>query len=260
MEEVLRETRFGSHRLWLAAILVCCAGGLSGAQDSDTDQAQAAYREGSIAFARGDFENAAIALRRAIAIAPKNRDALFKLGRTLSRLEDWDAAIGAYERVLELHPDDAIALNNLANVYYRQDAYDEAANYYRKALEIRPDYILALYHYGWIQRHRNLADEAETLFRRCEQAEADSDRNLRTQLDCRFYLGTLRFRARDYAATRTLMEQVLGTWPKHSEARYYLGMSYLRLGLEDEGRQQLAIHRQMLRSRRNVEPIEKPID
>ena len=68
-----------------------------------------------------------------------------------------------------------------------------------------------------------------------------------------------RFRAEDYAQAATLMEQVLTTSPSHMEARYYLGRAYVRLGRTEEGKQQLAIHRQMLQAKR-IEPVERQIE
>ena len=57
---------------------------------------------------------------------------------------------------------------------------------------------------------------------------------------------------------RMVRTVVLRVHPAHLEARYYLGMAWLRLGHAEAGREQLAIHRKMLDARRKDEPIAAP--
>ena len=87
--------------------------------------------------------------------------------------------------------------------------------YYARALEARPGYFLAMNHYGWVLRQLNRPEEAELVFRRCLATPAETDRDRQTILDCRFYVGALRYRAEDHAATVTAMEEVLRHSPSH---------------------------------------------
>ena len=106
-------------------------------------------------------------------------------------------------------------------------------------------------------RELNRAEEAERWFGHCLDLSATSDRERKTRIDCLYYLGALRFRARDYERSAAIMERVLSLFPAQPEARYYLGMSYRQLGRLDEAREQLEIHNKMVRSIRRSEPIEK---
>ncbi len=212
---------------------------------------------GRSAMRARDFAGAAEAFQRAVDLRPDEVDAWFQLGLARSANDEGDAAIAAYRRVTEMDPRHAKARNNLGNVLFRRDAYEEALTWYTRALEIEPDYMLARYHQGWVLRHYNHNEEAEAAFSHCLQLTPQSSREQTTRFDCLFFAGTLRFRAEDYEAAARLMEQMLAANGGHVEARYYLGMSYRRLGRIDEAREQLEIHRRMTRAVRKDTPVEK---
>ena len=95
------------------------------------------------------------------------------------------------------------------------------------------------------------------MFTRCLELQAHSERDRRTQLDCLFFSGTMRFGAGDYEQSASIMERVVSIYANHTEARYYLGMSYRRLGRSDEARRQLEIHKELLKQKRPKSTIEK---
>jgi tetratricopeptide (TPR) repeat protein len=227
---------------------------------SRDDLAEAAALEGKQALRTRDYEAAANAFERALELRPDDLGDLLDLGRARAALLQWPEAIAAYARLIELDPRNAKALHNLANVHLRQGDYAEAALWYAKALDADPDYLLATYNYGRALTQLSRSEEAEETFNRCLELEARSDRDRRTQLDCLFFLGTLRFRAGDYEQSASVMERVVSIFGGHAEARYYLGMSYRRLGRSDEAVQQLAIHKELLKQKRPDATIEKRQD
>jgi tetratricopeptide (TPR) repeat protein len=240
-------------------ILVALLAGVSLA-GGDPEAAREAYEDAAQAMKEHDYERARASLARSAELDPEDTEALLKLGMLDSRLGLWDESVAAYEQLLERDPGHAEGLNNLGNVHYRQGHYEQATVYYAKAIEVRPDYLLALFHQGRVLRQLNRVEEAEALFARCLELPAEKDAEHRTQLDCLFYAGTLRFRAGDYDEARRTMEQVLAVYPSHAEARYYLAMAYRRLGRTKEAEEQLEIHRKILRAMRSDEPIEKRAD
>jgi len=221
------------------------------------DEAEAEYRAGLAALRSGDPSAAADAFERAVGIDPALLPAWLNLGIARARVQDWAGAIAAYESLIELEPGHAKALNNMANVYFRQGRHDQAAVWYERALAADPDYLLASFHFGWVLRELNRPEEAERHFSHCFDLEAESERERKTRLDCLFYVGALRFRARDYERAAAIMERVLAVHAAHPEARYYLGMSYRQLGRLDEARRQLEIHGKMVQMLRREEPVEK---
>lgn len=240
------------------ALLLAAAGASAGCGDSN-GSADEAYRQSVEALRERDYAAAAEAAARAVEIDPRHADALMNLGRAHSAQQNWTDAIAAYERLIELDPGEKKALNNLANVYFRQGRYDEAAVWYRKALDVDPDYLLAAFHYGWVLRQLNRLEEAERVFDHCEEIPAQDDRQRQTHVDCHFYVGTIRFRQGDYPAAAGIMEEVLRVFPGHSEARYFLGQSYMKLGRFEEAKRQLEIHREMLQALR-AKTIPEPVD
>lgn len=221
------------------------------------DAYEDAFVRGREAMRARDYTAAAAAFERATELKPGEVDAWFRLGLARSAAQQADAAIAAYGKAAELDPAHAKARNNLGNVLFRRGDYDEALTWYERALAIDPDYMLALYHQGWILRHNNLNDEAEEAFGRCLTRTPASRREQSTWFDCQFFAGTMRFRAEDYAAAAAAMEKTLQANGGHVEARYYLGMSYRRLGRMEDARRQLEIHRELTRATRGDRPIEK---
>lgn len=219
-----------------------------------------AYRAGNEALRAKRFADAVAALERAAELAPRDADCWSKLGLAYGGLQHWDRAVSAFTRALEIDPHHAKAQNNLANVHFRRGNFEAAAEAYRKAVEIKPDYVLALYHWGWVLRELNRPEESARAFERCLSLEPKNPDQEGRQLDCLFYLGALRYRTGEHQAAAAMMEQVLAAQPDHTEAHYYLGMAYRRLGRLEDAKQQLKIHQEALRAQRRAEPVEKQDD
>jgi tetratricopeptide (TPR) repeat protein len=234
--------------------VVALAGGAASAQP--VDPAEQAYRDGAAALRAEDHATAAAALERAAALRPADGRVLFLLGLARSGLRDWTGAIEAYEALLRIEPAHARGLHNLSNVHYRQGRYPEAATYYARAIEADPQYLLALFHHGRVLWQMNRAAEATGRFESCLAGRATNDEERSARLECAFYLGTLRFRARDLDGAAAILQQVLATHPRHVEAHYYLAMVYRELGRLDEARRLLDEHRRLLDAAR-PRPIEK---
>jgi tetratricopeptide (TPR) repeat protein len=234
--------------LLLLACILACACGPTGSADEEYKKAQAA-------FSAQSWDAAAAAARRATEIDARRADAWFLLGRATARQSAWSDAIAAYEKVIALEPENAKAHNNLANVYFREGRFDEAEKEYARALAIDPGYLLALFHHGWVLRQLNRDAEAEQAFRRCLEAGSPDPQAARTRGDCLFYLGTLRFRAEDYAEAARILEQVVAAMPTHAEARHQLGLAYRHLNRPADAERELNAHKELLRARRK-EPIQ----
>jgi tetratricopeptide (TPR) repeat protein len=232
----------------LVALAACAV--LSPVSASDLEDGLAALRAKR-------WAEAAAALERATAATPTDVEAWFRLGMARAGLDDHDGAIAAYTRALELDPRHTQAWNNLANVHYRRGDIERAAEAYGRAVAIDPGYLLAVYHHGWMLRQLNRSTEAEEAFAHCLGLQPSDDRERKTQLDCLFYLGTLRFRAADWTAAAQAMERVVGTVPNHREAHYYLGMAYRRLGRDEAAREQLELHRRLLADSRSSDVIRR---
>ena len=74
---------------------------------------------GGMHFARGEYGEAVVCLRKAVAIAPLQARAWFVLGCACIRGEDWEGARDAFVRCVTIDDEDGESWNNLASVYMR---------------------------------------------------------------------------------------------------------------------------------------------
>jgi tetratricopeptide (TPR) repeat protein len=86
-----------------------------------------------------DTERAAVALERAVALAPDNSDAWFAAGLVRQDQREFGSAADAYRRALELQPDLAEAAVNLGICHQENGDIAAAKTAYRLALKLRPD-------------------------------------------------------------------------------------------------------------------------
>jgi tetratricopeptide (TPR) repeat protein len=94
--------------------------------------------QGDAALAQRDLPAASQALERAVALAPDNADAWFKVSLARQDQRDLDGAITALERVLATHPDRVDALVNLGIVLQEIGRIDDALRAYGRAYRLRP--------------------------------------------------------------------------------------------------------------------------
>ena len=241
-----------SRRIAATLVILSLSASLAvGVSDAADDAvAEAAYRSGSEALQRRDYATAIADLERAAAARPRHVETWLKLGVAHGALEHWDQAIEAYRKALEIDPTHAKSQHNLGNVYFRRGDLPAAAAAYGRALELDPHYALAAFHWGWTLRQLGRSEEAERAFRACLDEPVEGPSDERNRADCLFGLGSIRHRAGDYAASASMMEQVLKVYPGHPEARHYLGMAYRQLGRIADAERELGIHEQMLRQHR----------
>ena len=140
---------------------------------------------GASLAALGRPEEAADALRRAIAINDRAASYRANLGEILRQAGRLDEATAAIEAAITLDPNNAQALNNLGIVQYERKQFEDAIASYRRALELRPGMAEALNNLGNALRATGDGEGAlnayrEALAQRSFYPEAHN--NLGTQL------------------------------------------------------------------------------
>lgn len=88
----------------------------------------------------GAYDKAALYLQRALAIKPKDADALMAMGNTKYDAGDFVSAASFYEKALAERPNDVDVRTDLGNTYFRRSPpdYDRAIAEYQKSLAIDP--------------------------------------------------------------------------------------------------------------------------
>lgn len=94
---------------------------------------------GDAALAQRDLAAASQALERAVALAPEQAEAWFKVSLVRHDQHDLDGAIQALERVLQINPERADALVNLGIVLQEAGRVDEALHAYGRAYRLRAE-------------------------------------------------------------------------------------------------------------------------
>jgi len=74
---------------------------------------------GGYYFARGNYVEAIISLKRAVAINPLLSRSWFILGCACMRMEDWEDAKNSFSRCVAIDEEDGESWNNLASMYLR---------------------------------------------------------------------------------------------------------------------------------------------
>ena len=98
---------------------------------------------GAVLAVERRFEEAAPAIRRALAILPPDAETHHNLAIVLHALAQMPEAEAGYRRALELNPCYYEAHNNLANLLQTLGRFSEAEASCRRSLELSPDYFEA---------------------------------------------------------------------------------------------------------------------
>jgi hypothetical protein len=127
-----------AERAELAALLATKGAEAPAATADSGQDATRALQEADLERARGDFDAAAVRLRDALAVAPRDPLLLYNLGALFEQMSRPDDALEAYLKALEVRPDFADACNNAGTIYARKGDFIEARRLWEKALSIDP--------------------------------------------------------------------------------------------------------------------------
>lgn len=105
---------------------------------SPPDEAELLCQEGGLLAARGEYDAALDALRRATELAPEHEGALFSAAYWAELRGLDEEAVLYYERLAALCPAPVNALLNLGVLYEDRGEYEKAVETYQRALEADP--------------------------------------------------------------------------------------------------------------------------
>jgi tetratricopeptide (TPR) repeat protein len=133
-----------------------------------------AYAElGAIAYALGNFEDAAQQLQQAIDLDPHHGNAQLFLALTLGELKQHDAAEARFQMAILDSESPAVAYAAYGS-YLGALSRPDAEQAFKSALERDPECILALRDYARLLASYDRNDEAEELFKKALQIDPDS--------------------------------------------------------------------------------------
>jgi tetratricopeptide (TPR) repeat protein len=179
------------------------AGSASNAAEQQKRMAelQAAFDAGVAASKAQNWDEAIAGFEKAAVSAPNCHDCYYNIGYAQFQKKDYAKSEVAYKKATELKPDYAEAWNALANVYNVQGKLEEALAASNKAAELSQGAAGAPGAAGGGGNAGALYNQGVILWNQQKYAEAKDKFEAATKID-----------------------------PKHGEAHYRLGMSYVNLG------------------------------
>jgi Flp pilus assembly protein TadD len=123
----------------------------------------------------GNHRGAQSAFNRALNLRPQYPDAHYNLGVELAALGKTDEAIAHYTRALDVRSYDADVHNNLGVALAMQSRFELATSHFRRALDIEPDSVDARGNLGNMFLKQGRYDEAVRHYRRALESRPDSE-------------------------------------------------------------------------------------
>ena len=171
----------------------------SAEQQKRMSELQAAFDAGVAASKAQNFDEAIASFQKAAAAAPNCHDCYYNIGYAYFQKKDYANAEAAYKKATEVKPDYVEAWSALANVYNMQSKLDEALAASNKAAELSS---------GGPAGAAGGGGNAPALYNQ----------------------GVILWNQQKYAEAKDKFEAATKADPKHGEAHYRLGMSYVNLG------------------------------
>lgn len=143
-------------------------------------------------------------------------------------------ALNSYDEAIKLSPNNpAILLSKAQLEVYNKDT-EEARNIINQALEIKPNYTDAMFAMARLDTNDGRLSDAIS---QAERAASISQYDPAVF----FNLGILRYNAKDYSGAVGAFETAVRLSPNYMNARYFLSISYQKIGRLEEAKAQLTL-------------------
>lgn len=204
-----------------------------------------------------DISNTAIIYaRRATQNDPTRYTNWVTLGgvyRVLSNLKvqgAYEAALDSYSRALQLYPRSPGIYFEIARLELGRGSTKTAKELLQKSLEFKTNYTDAVLLLSQIESDAGNVSEA---IKKAQQAATLAPDNAGVF----FQLGLLQYRQGSYSAAATSLERAVAIIPSYSNARYFLGLTYDKLGRRTDARNQFLEIQKYNTGNKEVEQILK---
>jgi len=202
---------------------------MPGNTDRQTGDVAALVRQGTELAARGDFAEAEVPLKQALALAPENFSLLRTLGKVEARLGHMDESIALLRTAVGIAPDDAQAHVELGIALADADQRSDALREFTDAERLQPDSATAHLNRARVLDDMGNAAEAETEF-------STSLRLSPKNPDVYYYWALLEREQGRLPKEAELLSRLTRLKPQDDRAFYLLGRS-----LADQGRHREAV-------------------
>ncbi|MBZ5647041.1 MAG: tetratricopeptide repeat protein [Acidobacteriia bacterium] len=175
---------------------------------------------GSVLLTTGRYDDAALALQRAIELDNRNTDAYVLLAQLNGVRSSIPQAIAVCERSIQANPKDVRPYVLLGSLEEARGNWQRAEDVYRKALQVQPDHPVAANNLAYLMvEHSENLDVAASLAQTAHRAMPDSPAAADT-------LGWAYYRKGAYSLAVDLLQEALKRSPNEPVFHYHLGLAY----------------------------------
>ncbi|MEI6296040.1 MAG: tetratricopeptide repeat protein [bacterium] len=135
----------------------------------------------------------------------------------------YQLALDSYKKAFSLNPNNPMILLNIARLEIANNDTNKAREYLNQSLQLKSNFTAALYLLSQIEASQGHLKEA---IAKAEQAYLFAPNDLGVL----FQLGFLKFSNKDYEGSVASLERAISINPQYSNAKYFLGLSYAKLG------------------------------
>lgn len=176
----------------------------------------------------------------AVAQNPKNYQNWVNMGNVYTALvplgvdKAYENAADAYKKAQEFAPLNPSLLLSLAQLEFLHKDNAAAKKYVEEALVMKPDYIDAMFTLAQINQSEGNLSEA---IKQAERAASVSPNDPAVF----FQLGILRYNNNNFSSAVSAFENAVILNPSYLNARYFLGLSYAKVGRTEDAKTQFNI-------------------
>ena len=185
-------------------------------------------------FKEGDYRQAIAWDLEAVKRKPHYKEALYQLGRSYRKLNQWDNARLYLERLIALSPGSAFAQAyiDLLDVYLAMGPRDQALHLAREMVQM-PDGLMPLDYYRGLAFYK-LEDMSQAKFYFVKQTEQETDR-----LSSYLMLGQIHYQQQEYKEAEMAFSKALEQYKWSANAHYNLATLLERKGRFQEASEHL---------------------
>jgi tetratricopeptide (TPR) repeat protein len=161
--------------------------------------------------------------------------AAFDAGVAASKVQNYDEAIAQFQKAAAAAPNCHDCYYNIGYNYFQKKDYENAEVAYKKATEVKPDYAEAWSALANVYNVQKKLDEALAASNKAAELSAGAPGGAAAgggggNAPALYNQGVILWNQQKYAEAKDKFEAATKADPKHAEAHYRLGMSYVNLG------------------------------
>lgn len=172
------------------------------------------------------YADSEAALLEAHALSPNDALTLYALSRTQLLEQKMPQAEANMRAYLAIRPDDASAHYGLGRILHMELRLDEARAELNRSIQLQPDQTESYYELGQIELDLHNDGAAAPLFERVIARDPTHGGALTG-------MGILAYRKKDYLTAEGFLKRAAASAPNYREARYYYGLTLMRLGKKE---------------------------